>query len=346
MIERPFAFAFLASPVIWVAALVIPLFPRAAWALVLLGWVICLLLAAATTLRATYLGDWGWGILLGLIVLTAVSSFATGWGIDLAGGLLLGLPWIAIGYVARPGGSLGARFVVYGTVIVWGLLVLAAATAPGMPVGGTSVGGLLTSIGTVLSDQGQVFGGLVAGAPTPVIPLHTFFDPVYAALTGVSALGLMLVSVRPQTGRGVPLPVAIRTRRALEANRVLPAAYGFTAIQQAVFAERSVVEPPLTSWPPGLPSVLSGAAGVAVFLAIAAAAPLGAVLVATVGALLAVLLLVLVVERSGLLGRTPPRTGRRAKRGATMTPPFSREMLTQPGLPTGDAPPSPSSAEP
>ncbi|MGI0128577.1 MAG: hypothetical protein ACREDE_04335 [Thermoplasmata archaeon] len=344
MIERPVAFTLLGLPFVWVFALLLPIFPRAAWPLVLLGWGACLGLAAAWTLRPSYLGPWGWGILAVLFLLAAVVGLSSSFGANLAVGVMLGVPWIAVGYAARPSGALGVRFFGYGVALVAGLVLLATPGQVSATTGTVSAGDFLSGWLTVAFDQTQVLGGLVTGAATPAIPLNGFFDPVYAALAAGAVLGLMLVSVRPQTGRGAPLPIAIRTSRNSDAGRVLDPAYGFTAIQRAVFLERSSVEPPLTAWPPGLPSVLCGALAASVFLAASYLSPLWTVLASTIATAVVVLFLIVVVEVPGFL-RVPSRPRlRRPRRSATATPPRAPGVLTQPSPPAPDPPSAPSSA--
>jgi hypothetical protein len=344
--ERPIAFTLLALPLVWVAALIIPTFPRAEWLPVLLTWGICVILGLVSTLRMSYLPDWGWGIIGGLVAVAIGTSFISSLGPDFACGLLLGLPWVVVGYVARPTESLGLRFTGFGAVTIWGLILLGTSAQLGLPTGTVHGRDLLAGLLALIADQGQVLGGLVTGSPTPSVPLLNFFDPVFAALTAVSMLGLMLVTVRPQTGQGSPLPIAIQTHRALGAGRSLPPSYGFTSIQQAVFFERSAVEPPLTAWPPGLASVVCGASAAGAFLAMAYFAPLWAILGATVAAAVAVVFLAVEVEAPGVLRLPIPPRARRSRRAATMTPPRSPAMLTQPSMPVADPGTAPPASEP
>jgi hypothetical protein len=334
--ERPLAFALLCVPFAWVTAVVLSDFPLAAFPLVVLAWAVCAAVAVASTLRAQYLVWWSLAILVGLTGAALVTSLHGSTGAELASGLLLGVPWVLAGFVARPTSSLGLRIAAFGCAVTAGLALLATSSeVAGGPAG---IGGdaFVRGVFTVLADQAQVLGGLVTGAPAPVIPLHNFFDPVYAGLAATAMLGFLLVTVRPQSGQGVPLPISIRLRRDGPEGRSLPLTYGFSGAQQSVFFERSAVEPPLTAWPPGLASVLAGAAGAGVFLVLAYLDPLRALLVATLVLVAVSAGVVTLTERPGIL-RAPAR--RRRLRpifaGASGTR-FSREMLTSPSLPVNE----------
>jgi len=312
MIERRLAFVLLALPFVWVTWAVLPAFPGG-----FPGGQIPVVIAAAIVLAVAVVAldpriGFAWPLLVvlaGLVVIAAAASAATArfgaLGPELAAGVLVGLPWILVSYVARPRAPLVHRFAAYGLAVTWGLLLLAAAQPL---LNAPDASGFVTGFFTVVTDQGQVFGGLLTGSATPPLPVHDLFDPAYAALTGLSVLGLLLVTVRPQTGKQIPLPVAVHAYRETGADREMTTPYGFSAAQQTVFRERSTTEPPFVTWPPGLVPVFFGAAAAGAFLVAAYYLPTWAVLATTVGLVAAVVALLLLVERPHLVGdlRPPP----------------------------------------
>jgi hypothetical protein len=335
MIERPVAFSFLAAPFLWVGAVVLNDLSRATFPFVIGAWGVCILLAAFSTSRKSYFSGAELVVFGGLLLLAAALATSSPAGTDLFLGILVGVPWILAGYVARPTSSVGLRFIAYGVALTLGLLLLATPASLAAASGTVSSGTFLHGFGTLTVDQGSVLGGFSTGAAAPTIPLQSFFDPVFTALTAVAVLGLLLVTVRPQTGRGVPLPMALRVRRESATERALSPAYGFSAAQEAVFFERSAPEPPVTAWPPGLASVLAGAVGASAFLIAAYSEPFFAILDATIAAAVSAAVLVLLTEVPGILPATGSgrrRTSRRAKRVA---------MLTSPSLPTAEDAPRP-----
>ncbi|MGA8543327.1 MAG: hypothetical protein WB947_07330 [Thermoplasmata archaeon] len=341
-IVRPLAFSLLALPFAWATAVVLSDFSRAAFPVVVIAWAVCATFSVAATLRPQYLEAWGIGVLAVLVAAAALTSLVGSVGPELGAGILLGVPWILVGYVARPASSLGLRFVAYGIGATAGLILLTTPLEVAAGSGGMSGVSFLRGVFTVIADQSQVLGGLVPGSAVPTLPLHNFFDPVYAGLTAASILGLLLVTVRPQTGPGAPLPLAIRLRREGPEARTLPLAYGFSGAQQAIFFERSSAEPPLTAWPPGLVSVLAGAVGASLFLTVAYLYPLSALLVVS-GALGAVsVVVVIVTERPGLLRAPVRHKRRRALFGGPPTPRVTRELLTSPSLPVPEGTTTPS----
>ena len=346
MNERPVAYTLLVLPLAWVGVLVLTDVARVELVATLIAFALTAALGIAGAVRKTFLGGWGALVLLGLAGVALGASFSGPLGFELALGILLGLPWILVGYAAGADRPLGARFLALGGALALGLMLLAARSELAVGSGAVTAESLVRQVGTVLQNQSQVFGSLVPGAPTPSIPLLDLFDPVYVGLSAVAVLGLLLVSVRPQTGAGRRLPISLRLGRGetLEGRR-LPVAYGFSTAQQAVFFERTPVEPPLGAWPPGLASVLAGALAASAFLIASYAIPLSAVLAATVVLAVASVALVLVTERPGLL--RAPRVGARRRRIFVRagTPRVTRELLTSPSLPVNDPERTPSPAD-
>jgi hypothetical protein len=339
---RPVAFLLLALPSAWSAALVLANLNRTELPATLTCFAIGAGLGAYSAVRTTYPGLEVAGILGGLTAIAVGTGVSGTWGADTGVGLLLALPWILTGYVARTDGSLGLRFVAFGGAVAGGLVALAARSDLALTAGALRTSVFLNAVVTVVGDQSQVLSGLVNGTALPALPLLEFFDPVYAGLTAAAALGLCLATVRPQTGDGVLLPLAIPLRQEKQGTRSLPGVYGFTARQRTIFADRSEPEPPLIPWPPGLVSVVAGAVGGGVFLYVAYAAPFGAVLGLTLGLVVASATAVVLTEFPGIL-RLPRRRPRRTRAilvGA-QTPRVTKELLTSPSLPVPEPPPPP-----
>ncbi len=310
MIERRPALVLLALPFVYVAGALLTVFPLTAVAVPLAFAVTLLaaLLAGARDPAARAGGTWTF---LGLLVLTGVGLFdpglAGGASADVAAGVLLGLPAIAVSLAARPRWILGARLLLYGWAVVWGLLLLAAASA--LSAGPTAVTGstFVSSFATTAGNQALGLLGLLDGSGYTLLPLHALTDPAYAALVGVSGLGLLLLIVPPQSGDGRPLPVATPSA-AHRGPAPDPAALaGLSEAQRATFRERTEGTPPLTTWPPGLIAVLASATATATFAFAAYVRPYGALLGAVVGALVVAAFLMLVVEVPGVLERRGKR---------------------------------------
>jgi hypothetical protein len=303
MIERPVGFALLAAPFAWVAAKLLLSFPVTQF-----GFPIAIGIAALICLGSAAIGlettSWvalpNLGIFVGLLAVGGIAAVESGQfgavGPEIAAGVLIGIPWILVGYVARTQEPLGVRFVAYGGALTWGLLLLADAPSLHASKGTVAISNFLSNFFSLATQQGQVFGNLVTGGPAPSLPLNPVFDAAYAALTGLSVVGLLLVSARPQTGAQSPLPVAVRSYRDPGADRELSRSYDFSPIQREVFRERSASDSPLLTWPPGLEPVFYGAAASATFLLAAYFAPTWAVLAATVAFVLGILVLVRLTE--------------------------------------------------
>jgi hypothetical protein len=339
---RPVAFVLLALACVWVSGLVVSEVSRSALPAVLVPLVSCALIGTYSSVSVRY-PDVLVGIVVGFFAVLAVATGvagALGWELGL--GLLTGMPWLLVGYDARPEARLGLRFVALGVAVTIGLGLLAARSYLAMPGGSASARTVLGAVYTVFAVQSNVLVDLISGTALPSLPLVEFFDPVYAGLLAAGLLGLCLVSVRPQTGTGRWLPLSIPFRDEPADVRTLPTAYGFSGRQRAVFSERTVPEPPLTAWPPGLVSVLGGAVGAGVFLLIAYAEPFRALLALVVALLGVAAVAVLLTEFPGIL-RPRPGSGRRGRRlfVRASTPRVTRELLTSPSLPVNEPPSDP-----
>jgi hypothetical protein len=287
MIDRPLALGLLLAPFAYIGVVVVPQFPWGDAGGVGAAIAVCLFVAVVSGAEirpSRGVELWALPALAGvaLVTLAAPTLFGT-LGNDLAAGLFLGIPVLAVVFAWRSGGPMLHRVVAYGFSLTWGLLLLAAReslTASGTPFSGPSYSSAFYQVN---ADQVTGLNGLLNGSGFVALPIHGLFDPVFTGLAGASVFGLLLILARPQTGLGVPLPVASPPFREKGADREIPATYGFSAAQRALFQERSVSEPALTTWPQGLLPVVWGAAAASAFLLVAVLTPRWALLAATVG---------------------------------------------------------------
>jgi len=204
----------------------------------------------------------------------AADGLAGALPLGLAAGTLLGLAWFASVQSWRPGLPLGGRIVALGASTLLGLVYLATGGSLGGPGGSWSAAEFVSALGSSTVQEGQGIASLFVFGPTSP-PIASFFDPLFAGLTGLGVLALLLFVVRPQTGEEHPLPIALRGAEPAEAE--LPAVYGFSVDQLAVYRGRSREEAPDVPWPPGLDSVVGAGLVLAVFLGAAILSPYYAV---------------------------------------------------------------------
>ncbi len=313
MIERPVGYVALSAPFLGVALELLPHFP---------GAQVAVASAAAGAFAVgclTFVQRHAVGlpnvVLAVALVATAVAVALTPgvfgpYGPAILVGFLVGGPWVLSGYVARPESALGIRFVAFSVATLWGLFLLANASSAVGSGPSTIASAYVTHFFSLVGQQFQVFGGLLSGAASPPLPLNLFFDPLYTALVAVALVGLLLVSVRPQTGARAPLPVAVRTYRSVDSERDVGGTYGFTPAQRGVFRERSVGETPLATWPPGIEPVFVGAAAAGAFLVASYFVPTWTVAATVASVAIAALWLIRTTVRPldpGVAGTAPPR---------------------------------------
>ena len=302
MIERPLALVLLLAPFAYIGGLVLPAFPGSDVG-VTFAVAVCLL---AAILSGTWIPRIRWAeawTLLALVVVILVTladpALFGSLGDDLTVGLFIGIPVILVVFVWRSGESLGVRVAAYGLSLTWGAILLTARESL-IASGSTFTGATFSStFYGVIGDQVTGLVGLITGSGYVALPIHATFDLVYAALTGASVLGLLLLFVRPQTGLGTPLPVSSRSPRDEGAGRGMSQTHGFSVAQRALFLDRSVSEPAPTTWPPGLLPVVCGAGATSAFLLLAVLTPRWALLSAIAAALVVAAGLILVAEMPG-----------------------------------------------
>lgn len=256
---------------------------------------IALLVVVGLSLAAIDVRGWTYALLLAVALLVAITvAFAAAGPSDalplgLVAGALLGLPWFAAAQTWRAGTPLGGRVVAFGTSTLLGLVYLATGQSLGGPGASWSPSDFTSALATSTIHEAQGIASLFVFGPTSP-PVASFFDPIFATLTGLGTLALLLALVRPQTGEEVPLPIELWGPATAEAD--LAPVYGFSPEQLAVFRSRSRAEAPGDPWPPGLDSVVAAGLVTGLFLGAAIVTPYYAVaglvlvLVAAVGVVL------------------------------------------------------------
>ncbi len=247
-------------------------------------------------------------LLVGVVVasLLAAPRFG-GLASALTAGVLIGLPFLLSSLAWRERSGLAHRTLALGLSIAAGTSLLAtraavlAGTSPSDPTD------FVQSFFTTNLDQLEGLVTLAFGGPGPDLPLQAVFDPWFTGLTALAVAGVLLLALRPRSGRDVPLPVAVSltTTASVDTNGSLAE---FSEAQRAVFRARSHDRPPTGAWPPGLDAVVLAAMVSSAFLGVAFEEPLLAPLDLVLGVVVALIAL-------GVVGVTRPRRSR------TATPP-------------------------
>jgi hypothetical protein len=285
MNERALATGLFLLPFLYVAALVLSIFPRGDLG-VFFAFGTCLAISLILGLGGSngQLVAVALDLLLVVLVLLALVA-AAAFG-DLAGqltaGVLVGLPFLvsAVAWRERPG--LAHRTVALAIAIALGTALLAAReTVLGAAVSSSPTGFVQAFFATNLT-QLQGLAVIVAGSPETNLPLRAVFDPTFAALCALAVGGVLLLALRPRTGSEEKLPVAARLE-AVGSRGDVDRWTLFSEAQRRAFQSRSSNEPPTGAWPPGLGSVLLSALVAATFIALAFLTPLYTPLALAVG---------------------------------------------------------------
>jgi hypothetical protein len=204
VIERPIAAGMLAVPILYVTAEVLPTFPTGAVGVVG-AFAASLVIAALSSLPGTPARDLGaWvGIALSLFFALTVWEPAVFGDTPaaLAVGVLLGLPWIAWVYVWRDREPLPNRLVAYAFTLTLGILLLATLATIRDTGSSITPDSFVSGFYSLNLVQLQGIATLLTGGSSAQLPAHDLFDPAYAALVGVSAVGIVLLLLRPRTDR-------------------------------------------------------------------------------------------------------------------------------------------------
>jgi len=276
MNERTFATGLFLLPFLYVAALVLSLFPVSD-AGVYFAFGTCLAISLILGLGGStgQLLAVALDLLLVVLVVAALVAATTFGGLasQLTAGVLVGLPFLVSALAWRRRSGLAHRTVALafaigiGTTLLAAREVLRSATSPSSPTD------FVQAFFTTNLTQLQGLVGIASGAAEPDLPLRAAFDPTFAALCALAAGGVLLLALRPRTGRGEELPMAAtleRVDRRRPTDRLIP----FSGAQRRIFESRSADEPPTGAWPPGLGSVLAAAFASSAFVAAAFLSPL------------------------------------------------------------------------
>lgn len=296
----------------WIAALVYPA-PLYAAVLVfaqvghgdgtiLVGFVLALLFGTATAvglIQRPLLINTGRSALLLLAVLPiAYSGSAGGPGVDLSVGVILGSPFLWIGYTWQRSSSVGARVVALEGTFLVGILCLAAGNATTFPPGSSPSGQFVAALGSVISGQIRGVAALLTGGTPVSMPLEATLDVAYVALGAVAIVGTLVSGFIPRTALEEPLPWTWTPSRSVpDLDDALAEELGLRPGQREALASRTRPSAPTDALPPGFGSVILAAALVMAFVGLAVAVPSVALLTLVVGVVGAVLAVALVLSR-------------------------------------------------
>jgi hypothetical protein len=285
MNERTVATGLFVLPFLYVAALVLPMFPRSDLG-VYFAFGTCVAIAlilglggATGQLIAVVLD-----LLLVVLVLLALADVATFGDLasQLTAGVLVGLPFLvsALAWRERPG--LAHRTVALALAITVGTALLAARVTVLDSTGVPSATSFVQAFFTSNLNQLEGLAAIAAGLGGPNLPLRAGFDANFAGLCAFAVGGVLLLALRPRTGSEEKLPIAARIEFARvrpDVDRLLP----FSEPQRRAFESRSTTQPPTGAWPPGLDAIVLGSLVGCGFLGVACATPLYAPLVLAAG---------------------------------------------------------------
>jgi hypothetical protein len=276
--ERYLATGLFALPFAYLAGLILSQYPLADTGLYF-GFAACAAIAGllglggARSQLIAVLVD----VALAIVVAAALIAFSIFGGLasQLTVGVLVALPFLAAALTWRDRAGVAHRALSLAVSIVIGTALLAARAEVEGNGTARSPGAFVQAFFTVNVNQVQGLDAIATGGPEPFLPLRAAFDPTFAALCALAAAGLLLLTLRPQSGSQEPLPVAVSLEP--PAARADPATMvPFSPAQRKAFAERSVSVPPTGAWPPGLEAVAVATLATAVFLAVAFARPVDA----------------------------------------------------------------------
>jgi hypothetical protein len=285
MNERVVATGLFLLPFLYLAALVLPVFPASDLG-VYFAFGTCVAIALILGLGGStgQLVAVALDIVLVVLVVAALigASALGGLASELTAGVLVGLPFLVSALAWRERSGVAHRTVALAVALTVGTALLAARQSVlSSGSGGTSTN-FVQAFFTVNVTQAQGLVTIAAGVGGPDLPLRGAFDSGFAALSALAVGGVLLLILRPRSGLEEALPVAAtidgRVPRS-RVDRLIP----FSEAQRRVFESRSSNEPPTGTWPPGLGSVLAAAIVAVGFVAVAFATPLFTPLLLAIG---------------------------------------------------------------
>jgi hypothetical protein len=261
-----------------------------------LGFLLALGFGSVTGFGLVRRRTWVWGgrlcfLMAGMIPL-AYGSFATGEALDLACGIAIGAPFLWLEYAWRDSASPGARVLALELALVVGILGLA--TLGAAPTGGSAGWQFLQALEQVLVNQVRGVADVLTGVTPSSMPIETTLDVVYAGLGGIGLAGVVLPWASPRTALDEPLPWSWLRRHPVPApSQLVSEELGLRPGQRDALVTRTLPHAPEAMATPGFGAFLVTALLVAGFLALAVIAPsyaLLALVLGTVGAVVAVAL--------------------------------------------------------
>ncbi len=290
----------------WVAALVYPA-PLYAGLSVLvhfwnggvafpLGFLLVVAFGSATGFGLVRHAAWVWSgraiFALAIFLPAFYGASANGAILDLAGGVLAGLPFLWIEYAWRDTASPGARVVALQSALAVSVLELASIMWYPVPTGAPGGWQFIWADGASALAQYQGVAALLAGKVVNAIPMESMLDLYFVVLGGLALAGVLASWVSPRTSRLEPLPWSwARPRRSAGVRAPTVEELGLRPGQREALASRSAPSPPEGVSAPASGPILVTALVVILFLVLAVEAPTFGVLVlvlATVGGLVAV----------------------------------------------------------
>ncbi|MCI4372711.1 MAG: hypothetical protein L3K02_03605, partial [Thermoplasmata archaeon] len=185
MNERALATGLFLLPFLYVAALILPMFPRSDLG-VYFAFATCVAIAlilglgGATGQLVAVVLD----ILLVVLVIVALIAATTFGGLasELTAGVLVGLPFLISALAWRERSGLAHRTVALALAIALGTALLAAREAVVASATPASPTDFVQSFFTINVTQLQGLGTIAVGSAEPDLPLRAAFDPTFAAL--------------------------------------------------------------------------------------------------------------------------------------------------------------------
>ena len=231
-----------------------------------------------------------------LLALVAVGALVSGGvGADLIAGILLASPALLLSLALTPDAALSVRFMALALALLDGLELLAARLVVLLSPLAFTGRSFLAAFASVNVTQLQGLAGLLSSTGGP-LPIRDTFDPVYVVLAGISAAGVLIPMLRPQTAAGVLLPTEDFRRPSTEEKP--SESIEFEPSLAADLADRSLSEPPSSGFPPGLPPLVAGSVAAAGVIGLAFFAPGAALLVLVSGLLGSLAVAILVMRRA------------------------------------------------
>lgn len=279
---------------------------------ILLGFALSLVFGTATAVgllqRPRLIATGRVAFVLLVVLPIAYSGSAGGPGVDLSVGVILGSPFLWIGYTWQSRSSFSARVVALEGTFFVGILCLAIGNVVTFPPGSSPSGQFLVALGSVIAHQDQGVVALLTGGTPASMPFEATLDVAYAALGAVAIVGTLVSGLAPRTALEEPLPWTWPAPpSALDPDDALAEELGLRPGQREALGSRTRPSAPTDVLPPGFGSVILAAALVLAFVGLAVIAPSVALLILVLGVVGAILAVALVLSRrltavSGLEG--------------------------------------------